>query len=202
MTWPFPFPSSCNIHDDALTSIPYSPKLSLPVTFYLFYCSNFLLWPCSVTTLNHASSGILNLQPRNPVLRSDGLSFVPPFLLVHLTHSQLSCAQSLTTPDFLSYPVWSLWPITAVLGDQLPIILVPASFQLWINPTFPFYAPGPMLSVLSVSGENYNHVYGHCKALLLSCYLSCQLSSFFLFRQLCLNRVDVNFAHWNPLGVF
>lgn len=62
-----------HIHDDSLTSIPYSPKLSLPVTFYLFYGSNFLLWPCSITTPNHASSEILNLQPRNPVFGSGSL---------------------------------------------------------------------------------------------------------------------------------
>lgn len=99
----FPFPApivrlgNSNIHDDALTTIPYPPKLSLPMTFYLYYQNNFLLCPCSITTPNQASSEILNLQPRNPILRSGCLSFMPLFLLVHLTHWQLLCAQSLAT---------------------------------------------------------------------------------------------------------
>lgn len=151
------------------------------MTFYLFYRSNFLLWPCSITTLNHASSEIFNLQPRNPILRSGGLSFMPLFLLVHLTHWQLSCARSLTTSWLLFLSSLEPVPITAVLWDQVSIILVPASFQLRINPTFPFYALAPMLSILSIPGENYNYVYGHYNVLLLSCYLSSQLSSFFPF---------------------
>lgn len=114
---------------------------------------------------------------------------MPLLLLVQLTHLPLLFVQLLTTSRLLFLSI--LEPVVnhrRVVRSGLSIILIPTCFQLWISPTIPFCVPVPR--PLSIPGENNNYIYGHYNDLLLSGYLSCQLSSSALSHQLCLNKVD------------